>query len=342
MITTQDLANIATTSIPYGEPETVTVSERKDLPDEFQAKSTHRFDQPSVFLVEEAELAGPVGVGFRGGDVILDTAYHGRIDILERNRPYFLWATEVRKNCYPIRLKRAVSLTAVWASNYFHWFLEILPKLEGIIKFLETEPSQLTLLVEHNVPNFAIQSLLRIGFSMDDIEVLEKPFYYKVDELLIPTGRRGNGFTAPGAVRWVREMLKERRPDLPEDWFDKLYISRKNADIRKVVNEKEFFQLLIKYGFNSVHPERFELDNQVKMFSMANSIISAHGAGLTNAIHSKNPAIVELGTPEYTNPCYYLLAEGMGWDYKYLECEPTGVENLKVDRRKLRGVLEKL
>lgn len=342
MITTKDLAGIATRSIPYGQPEEVVVEPRKELPDEFRDKHNQKFEQPEVYVLDNVELAGPVLVGFRDGDVLLDTAYHGRIDILERNRPYFLWATDIRRNCEPVRIKRAVSLTCVWASNYFHWFLEILPKLEGIIKFLETEPSQLTILVEHNVPAFVIQSLLRLGFQMSDICPIERPFYYKVDELLIPTNRRDNGFTAPGAVRWVREMLREPRPNLPPEWFDRLYISREGAQTRRVVNERDFFQMLIRYGFNTVRPERFDLKDQIKMFSMATHVISAHGAGLTNAIFADNPTLIELGTPAYTNPCYYLLAEGMGWDYHYLECQNVGEEDLYVNKDTLSTLLADL
>jgi len=98
--------------------------------------------------------------------------------------------------------------------------------------------------------------------------------------------------------------------------LEEIYISRKHAGSRRVLNEPALYRLLhSKMTGAIVFPEQFRFEDQVKHFSLAKLIISSHGAGLTNLIWSwEHCRIVEI-FGSYHNPCYEKLAADLGHDY---------------------------
>ena len=64
----------------------------------------------------------------------------------------------------------------------------------------------------------------------------------------------------------------------------RLYISRAGANKRKVVNEQELIEALAALGFESIEAESLRLADQARLFSEAELVVGAHGAGLTNIL----------------------------------------------------------
>ena len=75
----------------------------------------------------------------------------------------------------------------------------------------------------------------------------------------------------------------------------KIYISRKKAQRRKIVNENEIELILKKQDFDIICLEDFSFAEQVKLLSNSKIVIGSHGAGLTNInFMKKNTHVVEL------------------------------------------------
>ena len=129
MITTDRLADIAKRVWEYGEEEAVEITEPvgvQPLPQEWKEKiAPYQFNKAKAYIVESVNLCGPGLVGIWHNDVVLDTAYFGRIDLWERNKPYFHWARQAMD--MPVRrVPYATSFVNVWSHNYFHWVLDLI------------------------------------------------------------------------------------------------------------------------------------------------------------------------------------------------------------------------
>ena len=136
------------------------------MPAEFQEKSgLKKFDKQYAFLLPDAQLLGPIGVCYWEGDMVLDVAYFGRMDLWDRNRPYFNQAIASKVYEPTIMGETCCSLMGVWSGNYFHWNLEILPMLRSVIIYQALYNEKVTLLVEHNAPPWVYESIRAFGLT---------------------------------------------------------------------------------------------------------------------------------------------------------------------------------
>jgi capsular polysaccharide biosynthesis protein len=128
----------------------------------------------------------------------------------------------------------------------------------------------------------------------------------------------------------------------------RIYISRKFARFRRVINEDELVPILEKFGFKVCYFESMNFQEQVKLVSGAEIILGMHGAGMTNMIFMpEGRQVVEfiIGGKGHNN-CYYSMANSMGHKYSYLVTSSESPDqlntNVKVDPIQLKNLLERL
>lgn len=333
MITTQKLLLTAPEVYYYNSPYKYTVKPAyglDPLPEWEEKLGDIECPSPFVAVLEDVFLAGSGLVGFKDDDVVLDTTYFGRYDLWKRNRPYFVEAHYSLAE-EPVEIPCAVSFGSVWTYNYFHWVIDILPKLEAVTHY-QTEAGEFpVILIPKNPPRFALESLDYLGVEYTIAEAAN----YRVERLVIPSTRRHNGYVHPSAIRYLRKVLSRKR--VASDAF---YISRKLAPTRRVVNEANVVRFLQRYGVSQVSAESFPWMSQLTMFTNAGFIVGPHGAGLVNMVFADKPKVLELVTPAYTNPCCWLLAASQGWDYGYVVGDKVDPEDMRIDIDKLEKTTE--
>ena len=301
------------------------------LPTEWEQKlGTYEFQTAGAVEVENVDLCGPAMVGFIDGDVVLDTAYFGRIDLWERNKPYFDYAMEALSTPNKT-VSYAVSFANIWSHNYFHWVLDIMPSLEYILT-LDERP---LILVQQNPPDYMTGTLDDLGLAWEE----QQADHYLVERLLVIPTRREKGFVKPSAIRILRNFALPTPPVFTSPY---IYTSRDDASSRQVVNEEDVVGFLGGFGFHPLQAGKYDFSAQMGMFSQAREIIGPHGSALANMVWADAPKVIELVSPEYTNPCCWLIAAGMGWDYGYVIGEPSdkGHEFIEIDVTKLEQVME--
>lgn len=234
-------------------------------------------------------------------------------------------------------------LDSAGSKNYFHWCINILPKIE----FFEQSGIEIDkYLVDISRP-FQVDSLKRIGFPMDKILPLSdvKNICAKnIIALSIPTVSCAN----LSSLEFLRNRLK-----IQNNIRDKrIFISRKKAfQGRCITNEDEIMEKLSPLGFKDYILEDMSLDEQIQVFSEAQTIISPHGAGLTNILFAgENTNIVEMFNPNYRVPCYCFLANSLNHNYYYIKGE--GIEasnahsdcsgNITIDINKIKKIINLL
>ena len=130
--------------------------------------------------------------------------------------------------------------------------------------------------------------------------------------------------------------------------LDKIYISRKFAPKRKVVNEDALIAVLKKYNYKIICFEKMSFADQIKAANKASVMVSIHGAGLTNMMFmNDNTKVLELRMEnDKTNNCYFSLASALNIDYYYLKCKGTSDNtwdaDFIVDTDKLEKLLNQL
>jgi len=328
MINTHTLLKIAKDVHFYGDVREYYVRpylSSVSIPEWDEKLGRHTSPRQWVATVEDVTLAGPGLVGLANKysrDVILDTTYFGRIDLFERNLPYFQGAM-ASLDGETKHMDIAVSLGTVWTYNYFHFIIDILPKLEAITHY-QTETGEFpVILIPANPPRFVLDI-----FDYLDVHYItvDGPANIRVERLVIPSSHRQNGFPHPGAIEYLRDLV-----GVYGDPKEKIYVSRELARSRRVSNETKVMEALTKMGFYKVCAESFPWRRQLDMFSNANVIAGPHGAGLVNMVFGNNPIVLELVTPEYTNPCCWLIGEAMGIKYGCVLGTKTVDEDISID-----------
>ncbi len=109
----------------------------------------------------------------------------------------------------------------------------------------------------------------------------------------------------------------------------RIYISRRNARCRRIVNEQELFQELEKYGFVKLYLEDLSVVEQLSKFRDARAIIAPHGAGLVNMSYAMQKLkILELYSKDYFDPSFRIHANTLGHQYDFLIGETAPNRNL--------------
>jgi len=105
----------------------------------------------------------------------------------------------------------------------------------------------------------------------------------------------------------------------------KIFISRANANYRRLENEADVERLVAAYGYEIVRLEELTFAAQLRLFSEAKVVLSLHGAGLANIIYSPTSThVVEIIDPSFPNPEYFDLATAMGHFYWMVKGSPVG------------------
>lgn len=205
----------------------------------------------------------------------------------------------------------------LWGAGYHHWLTEV------AIKFVlfEEDLRKGTILVPPNCPNF-IKDFLKL-FDFSNVEEQKgNSFCRELNVISNPN----SGHYDSGALLKLKEKIFDKLT-IKKGSSKKVYISRKKSRARKVINEKELVEFLVKRGFTNVELDELPFIEQVKLFSSCDFLVSIHGAGLTNCIFMPpKSSIIELfpvyeNEIEHLNACYYRLSKALNHNHRYLFCE---------------------
>ncbi len=334
-VTTADLFDTCYengTLIEYGEPEWVTVSPPDayagDLPEMERWTGTYRLSKPFVGVVSDARIVGSPPLALTGSKYVADASISPNVQTLNvinslRESPKRLVAGERRGP----DLEEAVLLHNSWEDGYFHWVAETITRLEGVERYTEETGREPKLIVGPELNSFQRETLELLGYDDDDL-VHWGVTYCSVDRLVVPSMRReiDPPNPSPFSHQWLRESLRERAlGDVDTGRFsDRVYVSRDDAATRRLLNEDAALEVLEPYGF-----ERYELSSMtvletIALFAQAECIVTPHGAGLTDLIHTEDVSVVELMPANRVNGVYYMVTKQVdGW-YSYVSCETTG------------------
>lgn len=223
------------------------------------------------------------------------------------------------------RPERVAGTLAVLSSQahqrYFHWMTDVLPRIELL--------RRADVAVDHYAVNlqapFQRETLAWLGLPPDRLIDLSREGQIVADRLAAPSLPGEIGAPTWETCRFLRETFlrgaADRRPEL------RLYVRRRDALTRRVVNEEEVLAALVPLGFEAVDLERLSVAAQVDLFARAAVVVGPHGAGMTNLVFCPPGAgLVEFMPRTYFNPCFEILAGHVGARYRRLPAESVSAK----------------
>lgn len=106
---------------------------------------------------------------------------------------------------------------------------------------------------------------------------------------------------------------------------DDIYIYIERVNSRKAKNSDEFSAWRRRYGFEDYQLEKMSLSDQIKVFSEAEIILGAHGAGLTNIIHCHpGTQVIELLSQRNNRLCYPAMSRMCGLRHVLIRAKQSG------------------
>jgi len=205
-------------------------------------------------------------------------------------------------------------------TNYYHWIIDVLVKIMGLRSLFGNIP---TILISEEAlkVNFIISAL---EYHNIQYKIINKNTFYHISSIITPiTEDRGRLFNVCNLKLAKNQILKDEKEN--QHTKNGIYISRKNATKRKVINEELLIPLFNKYGIETVYTDNLSYVEQLKLFSQTKLLISIHGAGLVNQIFMPNDSvIIEMRHPNTNKQplCFFDIARALEYKYYFIMGNP--------------------
>ncbi len=229
---------------------------------------------------------------------------------------------------------RVAVITRSNSDCYAHWLRDIL----GRLALLELYGVEYDWLYVPMSKRFMKETLELFGVDLKKVIEPKDDFVgILADELIVPSmiNRRSSidvdafdNFMSMAAYypSWFIAYMRQKFIPLmekytqPHQYCDKIFISRKTASYRKMLNEDEVFAEFEALGFVRYDLAELSFLEQVRLVHDAKIIVAAHGSGLTNLMFATPGAqVVEIF--QQRGDCgFYYLSQMMGLKH---ECVKT-------------------
>ena len=179
----------------------------------------------------------------------------------------------------------AISMNNCSCHNFFHWLTEVAPRALAAMQF--ESKGAMTFIVDHQSA-YQREILQLLGTKPSQWIQPHSHLHLQPDQLLWcnePTSHLLGEFAA----------RIQRNGKLAKRSSKKIYISRKKASHRNLINEQEIEMRLRSEGFESYDFEALPIQSQIELVSSAESIVALHGAALAHLLFaSPGTKVIEI------------------------------------------------
>jgi capsular polysaccharide biosynthesis protein len=226
-------------------------------------------------------------------------------------------------------------LTTVGRHNYYHFLVDILPKLELILRSGTPVDHYVAPVNEDfqkdayrllGIEDKVIPATANSNITCDHLLVVDKLSqnhiyvtpHYKWEQV---------NFQLDWVVHFLNEkLLKQSTSKVDLRWTKavpkRFCISRQRVKNRCILNEDAFVGLLNQFGVKQIILEDYSLEEKMNLFNNADLIVGQQGAGLTNIVFCRPGTVVlEIVTDVLPSQYFQMFGELKGLDYFYLASE---------------------
>jgi capsular polysaccharide biosynthesis protein len=198
---------------------------------------------------------------------------------------------------------------------------------------VDCEGGDLKFIIPASPAKWQLESLKLLGIPDRALVRADRPMF--VEQLFVPSFARrevleGGDFSvvSPRILGCLRDRIFKRCAfDTTAPPSLKVYVSRRLALGRRVINEDELEQSLVKLGYHIAVTETMSYEDEVRLFANARIIVGAGGSGLSNVIFCRGRIkMVEIsgheGRCKYPDSTSYSLTAGLGQGFSVYLAKP--------------------
>lgn len=214
--------------------------------------------------------------------------------------------------------------------GYFSWITESLPRILSVIE----RHQELTLILP--------EGYLRRSFIKESLhlypnlkyEIIPEDQHMYVPQIVIPELKPYTYYFDPKTMDDFRSYVWNHVDSLSLQikTYDKIYVSRKHAKNRKLVNNAEVIQVFNDFGYKEVAFEDYNFFEQVYLMKNCKVLSGVHGAGFANISFLPQKATLFEMIKEYSSrheerPSYWRLSSALNINYFVQFCAPKKYGN---------------
>lgn len=269
---------------------------------------------PATFV---AEIKNGRFWGYYGGSVF--TADGRLIPELSKD----VWGPQLHSAFVRSRLPRATRLagrtlslvTPEAASNYHHWTVDLLPRA-GLVQRAGYNFADFDhVLIKHSGLPYQEEGLQRLGIDKSKVIRVEEDLHVEAETLVVPAVRHDNTKVSRSDMEFVRRLYLPEEPS-PRSARRRIYVSRRDASFRRVINEEAFMPLLKEHGFEEIAMSKMSVAEQARVFSEAQFLVGPNGSAFANLVFA-NPAchVIEFFAPGWVVGYNWMICANFGLPY---------------------------
>ncbi|RZK38833.1 MAG: glycosyltransferase family 61 protein [Hymenobacter sp.] len=208
----------------------------------------------------------------------------------------------------------------MWSDNYYHWFIDALPRL----LILDDSKKKYKIGLPYYVKDYVKLTIDALGFTSQYVFQIDQTVF--ADKVIMP-GRTAYGIDQnPELLKTLRKRMVDYFKCGDIKPFRYLYVSRSKAKTRRLKNEEAILDTLIEHNFDIVYFEELSFIEQFSLMRETKILVGVHGANLTNSLFMQPGCVlVELINQEHPNLVYYHMASNLDLPYFSIPCSADKV-----------------
>jgi capsular polysaccharide biosynthesis protein len=209
--------------------------------------------------------------------------------------------------------------------NYYHWLAESIFRLWIARDLIQ---QTVVLLPEYyGKAEFIMESLE--PFRIKEILFIPNGKSLMVKHLLLPHIKPVCDSYNKAHLHQVRDFYIDyvfAQKKMAPGNIERLYVSRRHAGRRQVIDEEKLMPILQKYGFTIYYPEKHSFLEQVAIFAGVRYLVGMQGSGLTNMLFMpKGGSLLEYHKDntnelDHPSPLFWYMAEALEINYYHQSC----------------------
>lgn len=238
--------------------------------------------------------------------------------------------TFVKGTTGPKRIRKSIALpiASIYAGGgsvqYYPWMVDCLPRLK-LMKDAGIDPERYFLWGCDTKNKFHNETLLAFGFDLKNVIDVNDFQHFRTIEC-IATSHPATAsplHPEPWIIDFLRDnLLKLADRSHPISKSGLIFLSRKDAGGRNLINEDELFDLLKTLGFERFTMSDLSVASQVKLFGEARIIVGVHGAAFTNLCFERlKPLVIEIFNKNYMPNMYESICSHRKMDYRSISAD---------------------
>lgn len=220
-------------------------------------------------------------------------------------------------------------------SNFGHWIFEHVFRLTTLD--LHPHLKSLKLLITKDVPARFLEFLYLLGYKKEQLCLIDYTDTVRVPKLWVPSVTYYMGhysdaqiYVSPEAIHKLRYSFLQERSLLTTHHLTKklrVYVSRRKAKWRRLLNETQVIEFLLQYGFQVVYLEEMSPKEQLDLASQTEILVMPIGGGsMVSMFLPKDAFIVDLMYKRFYSQLTSInFAHVLGQYYHRIDGNPVSV-----------------